>query len=57
MEDTLNDQEVQTYTKKHKDSWPSGSMTEILNELEETASSRCLTPLAPYLINDDSPFV
>jgi len=54
MEDTLNDQEVQTYTKKHKASWPSGSMTEILNELEETASSRCLTPLAPYLINDDS---
>ncbi|XP_027924211.1 uncharacterized protein LOC114181824 isoform X3 [Vigna unguiculata] len=54
MEDTLNDQEVQTYTKKRKASWPSGSMTEILNELEETASSPCLTPLAPYLINDDS---
>ena len=29
-------------------------MTEILNELEETTSSPCLTPLAPYLINDDS---
>jgi len=30
MEDTLNDQEVQTYIKKRKASWPSGSMTEIL---------------------------
>jgi len=29
-------------------------MTEILNELEETTSSPCLTPLAPYFINDDS---
>ena len=54
MEDNLNYQEVQTYTKKRKASWPSGSMTEILNELEETTSSPCLTPLAPYLINDDS---
>jgi len=29
-------------------------MAEILNELEETASIPCLTPFAPYLINDDS---
>ncbi|QCD93267.1 hypothetical protein DEO72_LG5g1339 [Vigna unguiculata] len=54
MEDTLNYQEVQTYTKKCKALWPSESMAEILNELEETASSPCLTPFAPYLINDDS---
>ena len=54
MEDTLNDQEVQTYIKKRKASWPSGSMTEILNELDETTLSPCPTPLAPYLIKNDS---
>jgi len=54
MEDTLNDQEVQTYIKKHEASWPSGSIIEILNEVKEIASSPCSTPLAPYLINDDS---
>ena len=56
MEDILNDQEVQTHilTKKRKASWPSGSMTEVLDELEETASSPCQMPLAPNSINHES---
>lgn len=33
--------------KERKVSYPSGSMAKILDELEETASSPCQTPLAP----------
>ena len=49
MQDLLDKQEVQITmaAKKHKVSCPSGSMTQILDELEETASSPCQTSLAP----------
>lgn len=43
---------VPQLTKKCKVSWPSGSMVEILGELDETASSPCQTPLAPQLNHD-----
>lgn len=37
---------------KHKVSWPSGSMEQILGELEENASSPCQVPLSPKLDNN-----
>ncbi|KAG4969965.1 hypothetical protein JHK82_035661 [Glycine max] len=41
-------------SKKHKVSWPSGSMEQILGELEENASSPCQVPLSPKLDNNSS---